>query len=258
VETRRIGPGRKKSPLMSGGFPLRPIVSQRLLSMWCWPGTPGFVRATPDGIARRAVDGRAIHSGDRIAEGRLVERRSTVLINGSKPAGVPVPGRRSPAVSRWGERPIQCGQPGVFIPGRRDHHPGPSLPGRPGMAPGPPARSPPRILAHARVFFGVPLGRPCPFLPVLASARGADLEPVLVAGVCSKSRPKEAQSCQGLLVAREWARRSPKTSTMAAESVRLEGHTDPDHLDWHDRGAGRQGGPDRYQDRIRHHGLTTY
>jgi hypothetical protein len=178
-----------------------------------------------------AVDGRAIHAGDQTAKERMLPTRSTVLITGSKPARLPVPSWRGPAVSRWDERPIQCGQPGVFNPGRRDHHPGPSLPGRPGMAPGPPARSPPRIPAHARFFFGVPLGRPCPFLPFLASARGADLAPVLVTNVCAKTRPKEEQSCQGVLVAREWARRSPKISTMAAESARLEGHTDPDHLD---------------------------
>jgi hypothetical protein len=179
--------------------------------------------------------------------------------NGSKPAGVPVPGRRSPAVSRWGERPIQCGQPGVLIPGRRDHHPGLSLPGRPGMAPGAPRPALRRESLHMRESSSLLLlvALALSSLPVLASTRGADLEPVLVTGVCAKSRPKEAQSCQGLLVAREWARRSPKTSTTTAESVRPEGRTDPDHLDWHDRGAGRQGGPDRYRDRIRHHNPAT-
>jgi hypothetical protein len=96
------------------------------------------------------------------------------------------------------------------------------------------------------------------FLLALASARSAELKPVTITGVCAESTPKEAQSCQDVLVAREVARRSTTTSTMTAEFVRLEGRTDPDHFDWHDRGAGRQGGPDRYRDRIRHHCRTTY
>jgi len=96
------------------------------------------------------------------------------------------------------------------------------------------------------------------FLLALASARSADLKPVTITGVCAKSTLKEARSRRDVLVAREGARSSLTTSTMTAESVRPEGRTNPDCFDRHDREPKRQGGPDRYRDRMWHHGLTTY
>jgi hypothetical protein len=50
--------------------------------------------------------------------------------------------------------------------------------------------------------------------------------PATITGVCAESTLKEAQPCQDLLVAREGARRSPTTSTMTLESVRLEGRSE--------------------------------
>src|SRR5271157_3396445 len=64
------------------------------------------------------------------------------------------------------------------------------------------------------------------FLLVSASARSADLKPATITGVYAESTLKEAQSCQDLRVAREGARRSPTTSTMTLESVRLEGRSE--------------------------------
>jgi hypothetical protein len=62
------------------------------------------------------------------------------------------------------------------------------------------------------------------FLLDLASACNADLNPVMITGVCAKSTLKDAQSCQEVLVAHEGARSSQTTFT---ESVRVEGRTDP-------------------------------
>jgi len=80
------------------------------------------------------------------------------------PAGKPVDAPLS--CSRGGERPIQYGLPGVFIPGETRSSSGAlSSPGGPGWPPGPLSNSSRRIFDHARVLFGTGLGRPRRCLP---------------------------------------------------------------------------------------------
>src|SRR5208337_2912130 len=80
------------------------------------------------------------------------------------PTGKPVDAPLS--CSRGGERPIQYGLPGVFIPGETRSSSGAlSSPVGPEWPPGPLSHSSRRIFDHARVLFGTGLGRPRRCLP---------------------------------------------------------------------------------------------
>src|SRR5271166_3535692 len=163
---------------------------------------------------------------------------------------------------RGGKRPIQYGQPGVFIPGETRSSSGAlSSPGGPGWPPGPLSHSSRRIVDHARVLFGTGLGRPHPCLPPCSrigplrrrQQRGDDhrrrhpSQMHAEGGPILPERPRGPPGGQGgqVLPGKEQGRQRlpPRQRDLLGD----KGRADPDHRDRHGQGAGRQEGPDCHQ-----------